>query len=114
MSASYTELPYVFDLLYDVKTVESLHDHLTGRRRLATSGTDAQLIALARENGISLPADLAEPNASLAQKLAEALEVLKLIHAHTKDTASPCPVDSSWLTSITAEVLAKNGVDLSS
>lgn len=51
----YTSLPYVFDLLYDIKSLEDLHSHLTGERRLATSATDAQLIDLMVENNIPLP-----------------------------------------------------------
>lgn len=103
---SETDLPYVFDLLYDIKTVESLHDHLTGRRRLATSATDAQLIALAREQGISLPEGLAEPPATLAQRHADAMQLLQLIHAQAR-RGTP---DATWLASATAETLAKNGI----
>jgi hypothetical protein len=50
-----TRLPYSFDLLYDIKTVEELHMHLTGERRSATSGTDAELIELCAEYKIPLP-----------------------------------------------------------
>jgi hypothetical protein len=49
---SYTALPYVFDLLYDIKTLEQLNDHLSGKQRCATSATDAELYALAREQGV--------------------------------------------------------------
>lgn len=114
MADSYTELPYVFDLLYDVKSVESLHDHLTGRRRLATSGTDAQLIALARENDIPLPDGLAEPPETLAQRHEEALTLLKLIHAHARGSDATRRLDPAWLQAATAEVLVKNGITLSS
>lgn len=53
-----TTLPYSFDLLYDLKTVEQLHDHLTGRQRYATSATDFELIALAQDTGVPLPPEL--------------------------------------------------------
>lgn len=49
---SYTPLPYVFDLLYDIKTLEQLNDHLSGKQRQATSATDAELYQLAREQGV--------------------------------------------------------------
>ncbi|QBJ04492.1 hypothetical protein HOV23_gp081 [Pseudomonas phage Lana] len=49
---SYTALPYVFDLLYDIKTLEQLNDHLSGKQRQATSATDAELYALARDNNV--------------------------------------------------------------
>lgn len=45
-------LPYVFDLLYDIKTLDELNGHLSGRQRVATSATDAELYALALNNGI--------------------------------------------------------------
>jgi hypothetical protein len=54
-TATYTELPYVFDLLYDIKSLEQLHDHLSGVRRSATSATDQQLVELMAEHAISLP-----------------------------------------------------------
>lgn len=58
MAMSYTPLPYDFDLLYDIKTVEQLHDHLTGRHRQATSATDQELYAMCVEYGIPLPTGL--------------------------------------------------------
>lgn len=50
---SHTPLPYVFDLLYDIKTLEQLNDHLSGKQRCATSATDPELYELARNNGVS-------------------------------------------------------------
>jgi hypothetical protein len=47
-----TQLPYVFDLLYDFKTLEQLNDHLSGKQRSATSATDAALRAFAIELGV--------------------------------------------------------------
>jgi hypothetical protein len=112
MANNYTELPYIFDLLYDVKSVESLHDHLTGRCRLSTSGTDAQLIALARENDIPLPEDLVEPPATLTERHDEALALLKRIHERACASTAEKPLDTAWLQAVTAEVLIKNGIDV--
>jgi len=50
-----TDLPYIFDLLYDIKTLEELHEHLTGKQRTATSATDLELIELSIENNVPLP-----------------------------------------------------------
>lgn len=50
-----TNLPYVFDLFYDMKSVKELHDHLTGVRRLAIHTTDRELIEMAITNGVPLP-----------------------------------------------------------
>lgn len=106
MADSYTELPYIFDLLYDVKSVEALHDHLTGRCRLSTDGTDAELIALSREEGIPLPDGLIESPGTSTPRDANAMELLKLIHAQ----AQRGTVDIAWLLLATSEVLAKNGI----
>lgn len=46
------KLPYVFDLLYDIKTLDELNGHLSGKQRCATSATDAELYELARNNGV--------------------------------------------------------------
>lgn len=46
-------LPYVFDLLYDIKTLDELNNHLSGRQRTATSATDAGLYELAKNNGVT-------------------------------------------------------------
>lgn len=48
-----TQLPYVFDLLYDLKTLEQLNDHLSGKQRSATMATDAELYELARVNMVN-------------------------------------------------------------
>lgn len=47
-----TQLPYVFDLLYDLKTLEQLNDHLSGRQRYSVHATDAELYAFARQQGV--------------------------------------------------------------
>jgi hypothetical protein len=46
------QLPYVFDLLYDIKTLDELNDHLSGKQRCATSASDFELYELARNNGV--------------------------------------------------------------
>lgn len=62
-----TSLPYIFDLLYDFKTVEQLHAHLTGRQRYATSATDFELIALAKDTNTPLPENInVEPPLAIA------------------------------------------------
>ncbi|QYW06423.1 hypothetical protein uan_011 [Pseudomonas phage UAntarctica] len=68
-----TQLPYVFDLLYDFKTLEQLNDHLSGKCRCATSATDLELYQLANEHGVDcVKVDLKEP----ADKLAGLLKTL--------------------------------------
>lgn len=63
------KLPYSFDLLWDFKTVEQLHDHLTGRQRYATSATDFELITLAQELNVPLPEGIsAEPPFAITLK----------------------------------------------
>lgn len=64
-----SQLPYTFDLLYDIKTVEQLHKHLTGQQRYATSATDFELIALAKDTGVPLPQGInVEPPLAIALK----------------------------------------------
>lgn len=48
-----TPLPYVFDLLYDLKTLEQLNDHLSGRQRYSVHATDAELYAFALQNNVT-------------------------------------------------------------
>ena len=65
-----TNLPYDFDLLYDLKTVEQLHDHLTGKLRYSVSSTDAEIIETCHQYGIPLPDELItakDSNAKLAR-----------------------------------------------
>jgi hypothetical protein len=65
-----TELPYDFDLLYDLKTVEQLHDHLTGRLRYSVSSTNEEIIETCRQYGVPLPKELitaVDANAPLAR-----------------------------------------------
>lgn len=65
-----TVLPYDFDLLYDLKTVEQLHDHLTGRLRYPVSSTDDEIIETCRDHGVPLPEELItakDANAPLAR-----------------------------------------------
>lgn len=113
MADAHTALPYEFDLLYDIKTVEDLHGHLTGTRRMATSATDQELIELARTHGIALPDGLAAGLAAtddLAARHAELLELVQTIHEHVSVPADGMGVDSKYLSDITAEALRKNGV----
>ena len=64
-----TKLPYSFDLLWDFKTVQQLHDHLTGRQRYATSATDFELITLAQELNVPLPSSInVEPPLAVAMR----------------------------------------------
>lgn len=64
-----SQLPYIFDLLYDFKTVEQLHKHLTGQQRNATSATDFELIALAKDTNTPLPENInVEPPLAIALK----------------------------------------------
>lgn len=51
-------LPYVFDLLYDLKTLEQLHDHLAGKARQPVSSTDAEVIETCIDYNIPLPDNL--------------------------------------------------------
>ncbi len=53
-----TLLPYDFDLLYDLKTVEQLHEHLTGKQRFPTHATDAELVSMCAQYGVALPPEL--------------------------------------------------------
>ena len=57
---SYTKLPYVFDLLHDVKSVEELHSILLGEPH-CTDATDWELCELADEHGIPLPEGYESP-----------------------------------------------------
>lgn len=79
-----TNLPYVFDLLYDFKTVEQLHDHLTGVQRCATSATDEMLIGLCVEHDIPLPPSVvaAPTRADLQAALALCVEALDSLLPH--------------------------------
>jgi uncharacterized protein (UPF0297 family) len=60
-----SNLPHVFDLLYDLKTVEQLHDHLTGRQRYAVSSTDAEIIETCVDHKIDLPDNMLAPQVTL-------------------------------------------------
>lgn len=113
MADTHAALPYIFDLLYDIKTVEALHGHLTGTQRMATSATDRELIELAQTHGIALPEGLAAGPAAmddLAARHAELLELVRTIHEHVSAPADGMGVDSKYLTDITAEALRKNEV----
>ncbi|MHD0644477.1 hypothetical protein ACYPKM_02420 [Pseudomonas aeruginosa] len=49
------DLPYSFDLLYDLKTYGDLYDHLTGVCRRPISQTEAQILETMSDHGIPLP-----------------------------------------------------------
>lgn len=110
----YTPLPYVFDLIYDIKSLESLHDHLNGNTRLATSATDRELLKLMEENDIPLPEgyiteELKELSLEECRaKYAELLEVVKNIHLHAKryNSEDRSSMDNSWVLNETGRVLA--------
>lgn len=108
----YTELPYVFDLLYDFKSLEALHDHLSGKSRAATSGTDRDLRRLMIEYNLPLPEKCPEVPTSVgdfALQNAELLDLLSKIHAHVKQSYSSATplVDKDWILRQTGLVLAK-------
>lgn len=58
--SSYTKLPYEFDLLYDVKSVEELHSILEGEPH-CTDGQDWELCELAEKYNIPLPVGYISP-----------------------------------------------------
>jgi hypothetical protein len=112
-----TSLPYIFDLLYDFKTVESLHDHLTGKTRYATSATDRELVKLMADNSIPLPVEYLplrefaaapkdEPTLSHYEEL---LETMRQLHEHAKrhDSDDFAPMDRAWVLETTGKALAK-------
>lgn len=113
MTRTYTELPYVFDLLYDIKSVEELHDHLTGRCRTSTSGTDAALIALARQEDIPLPPEVVDPPATLVQRHEDAMKLLQLINAQAKRAKAGGSIDLVWLEDATSKALTNNSITAS-
>ena len=70
-----TQLPPSFDLLYDLKTLEQLHDHLTGRRRSPVNGTDAEVMLLCVESDVPLPPELQSAQARLPSLLVSIGEI---------------------------------------
>lgn len=108
-------MPYIFDLLYDFKSIEDLHAHLKGERRHATSATDNELLKLMEENEVPLPEgfiseELKELSAEECRaKYAELLEVVKSIHMHAKrqDFDDRSVMDTQWVLNETGRVLAK-------
>jgi hypothetical protein len=67
-----TNLPYDFDMLFDIKTVEELHDHLTGKQLTATSASHAELIEACHQYGVPLPDAIIpanDSNAPLARRI---------------------------------------------
>lgn len=111
---TYTELPYIFDLLYDIKSVELLHGHLTGALRLPTSSTDAEIIQSMVEHNIAFPEGYQKPaevgpDAALLERYHELLKVVQDLHHHAKRQGPDdhSVMDSGWILTYTGEVLAK-------
>lgn len=106
---TYTELPYVFDLLYDIKSLEALHAHLLGQLRLPTSSTDADIVQTMNEQGIVLPTGFKMPDADFSPKYSELIELVKQIHLHAKRQNSDDirTMDASWVLAQTGEVLSR-------
>lgn len=110
----YTPLPYVFDLMYDFKTVQSLHAHLTGKERFSTSGTDRDLVQMMMDHQIPLPEgyappaimDLSEDECRI--RYVELLKVVEQLHRHAKrhDADDNAPMDRSWVLKETGKALA--------
>jgi hypothetical protein len=81
-----TNLPYDFDMLFDIKTVEELHDHLTGKQLTATSASHAELIEACHQYGVPLPETLAkasDSNEPLARTVRGLSTVLDICVIHT-------------------------------
>lgn len=114
-TAKYTPLPYVFDLMYDLKSVEELYAHLTGKQRFATSATDAALVQMMIENDVPLPegyvppaiADLTSDECHI--RYVELLKVVEQLHMHAKrsDGDDRTTMDSAWVLEETGKALAK-------
>lgn len=105
------QLPYVFDLLYDIKTVSSLYDHLLGVSRLATSATDAQLLELMRDENIAPPPGLQHPPltnalepALLKTRYEEAILLLKRL-SRTRGALGDAEKN------LVTELLAQHGIE---
>lgn len=109
------ELPYIFDLLYDIKTLSSLHGHLTGRERLATSATDQELVALMLEHGLALPADYSAPLQELAVRYEQAIALLRQLREHltpSPEHGTSSGPDTAWMKTSIEELLAQHAKPL--
>jgi hypothetical protein len=108
----YTPLPYIFDLMYDFKTVEDLHAHLMGTTRFSTSATDRDLAKLMAENDIPLPEGYMPTEATgndYRGRYEELLAVLEQLHMHAKrhDADDSAPMDRAWVLEQSGKALAK-------
>lgn len=106
-----TPLPFPFDLLFDIKTLGELHDHLTGVRRTATSATDQELLDLMAEHGTPLPDGYEAPPPSLAARYAEAMETLRLLMTHLTPTPADgesSGPDTNWMRNTIQDVLDRH------
>ena len=82
-------LPYAFDLLYDFKTREQLYDHISGKRRSATSATDNDLFQLMQEYNIPFPDKLEViEKAEKAASFAEQTEVMEEVILYLAERAT--------------------------
>jgi len=108
--ANDANLPFEFDLLYDIKTVGELHAHLTGARRTATSATDRELVAAMLENNIPMPEGYSPPAPGLQARYAEAMALLSLIHEHASpdEKGARGTMDSSWVEAQTKDLLDRH------
>ena len=113
-TSTYTELPYVFDLLHDIKSLELLHGHLTGALRLPTSSTDAEIVQTMLEEGTAFPEGYQVPtgvdlNVALLARYQELLTVVKDVHQHAKRHGpdDQSVMDTRWVLTHTGEVLSK-------
>lgn len=106
-----TPLPFPFDLLYDIKTLGELHDHLTGVRRTATSATDQQLLDLMVEYGTPMPEEYSAPAPSLTDRYAEAMSTLRLLLTHLTPTSADgdgSGPDTGWMRNTIQDMLARH------
>lgn len=111
----HTALPYIFDLIFDLKTVEQAHDHLLGKTRYSFAGTDRDLVDKMVEHGIPLPegyeppAFAGVPLEDMLTHYRELLECVRQMHEHAKkpSTGDAAPMDRSWVFKCTGNVLAR-------
>ena len=119
---SFTPLPYDFDLLYDLKSVEDLHAHLTGKMRFSVHATDAELLETMASHNIPLPAGYVvksiapllpavadmSPDECRAQ-YAELLNLVNQLHHHAKrdHRDDNTGMDRMWVLNETGKALAK-------
>lgn len=102
-------LPFTFDLLYDIKALGELHNHLTGKRRTTTSATDAELLELMREHNIALPVGYEVDSTSLPARYEQALALLQMLNEHARPADDARCLVSSYIEAQTRELLQHHG-----